>query len=228
MNFKQIGLLAFPGMTLLDFVGPYEVFCQLPNVTIHTVAMVLAPITVNGGLQIIPNITIADCPPLDVIMVPGGSGVNSLMKDRCVLNFLRDQAQKAGYVTSVCTGALVLGAAGLLQGYRATTHWLSLDLLRYFGAIPSSDRVVTDRNRITGGGVTAGIDFALQVVAEIFGVEQAKRIELYLEYNPHPPFHAGHPSIAEPALVQSLREEFANIQCQREGLVKEVAQFYCK
>lgn len=228
MSIKHIGLLAFPGMTLLDFVGPYEVFCQLPNITIYTVAVALEPIVVSGGLRIIPNTLIANCPTLDLIMAPGGGGVNNAMYDQTLLNFLRSQAQNASYITSVCTGALILGAAGLLKGYRATTHWLSLDLLHYFGAIPSPNRVVVDRNRITGGGVTAGIDFALLVVSEIFGADEAKRIQLYLEYNPSPPFHAGHPSIADTALVQSVSEQGAALHKQREILVKEAAQYFCK
>lgn len=230
MNTKNwhIGLFAFPNMTLLDFVGPYEVFCQLPDVTVHTVATALDPITVSGGLRIIPDTTITNCPPLDMVMVPGGIGVNDLMRNKAVLDFLRAQAQKVSYLTSVCTGAFVLGAAGLLKGYRATTHWLSLDLLHYFGANPAPDRVVIDRNRITGGGVTAGIDFALQVVAEIFGSDEAKRIQLYLEYNPSPPFQAGHPSIAPPELTKLLQQRGAAIHTQREALVKEVAQYFCK
>ncbi|HVV68559.1 MAG TPA: DJ-1/PfpI family protein [Gammaproteobacteria bacterium] len=227
-NHKHFGLFIFPGMTLLDFAGPYDVFSQLSNVTIHTVAVGLDPIKVSGGLQIMPNITISNCPALDVITVPGGGGVNDLMNDKIVLNFLRNQAQTASYVTSVCTGSLVLGAAGLLKGYQATTHWLSLDLLRYFGAIPKPDRVVVDRDRITGGGITAGIDFALQVVAEIFGADEAKRIQLYLEYNPLPPFHAGHPSTAEPALVQSVQNQSATSIAQQEAIVKVAAQYFGK
>lgn len=222
MNKAHIGLFVFPNMTLLDFSGPYEVFCQLPNVTVHTIAITLDPIIVGGGLRIIPDTTIANCPALDMITVPGGSGVNCLLDTKITLDFLCTQAEKAHYVTSVCTGALVLGAAGLLKGYRATTHWQSLDLLHYFGAIPTPDRVVVDRNRITGGGVTAGIDFALQAVAEMFGVEEAQRIQLYLEYNPSPPFHAGHPSIAAPELVQLLQQQTAVIHEQRENLIKGI------
>ena len=151
----------------------------------------------------------------------------TVMEDRKILEFLRRQAQQAKYITSVCTGALVLGAAGLLKGYRATTHWDSMNILPVFGATAVSERVVTDRNRITGGGVTAGIDFALTVAAEVFGVELAKSIQLSMEYNPAPPFACGHPSIADPAVLDELRRKRASSQAVRLETAGRAAKMYC-
>ena len=157
----SVGMVLFPGLTQLDLAGPYEVLARMPGTTVYLVADTLAPVRTERGLTITPDSTFDDVPPLDVICVPGGPGVDPLMEDARLLGFLRAQAPRARYVTSVCTGALLLGAAGLLQGYRATTHWLSLDLLPLFGAVPVKERVVVDRNRLTGGGVTAGIDLGL-------------------------------------------------------------------
>lgn len=223
----NIGMLVFPDMTQLDFTGPYEVFVQVPKCEVKVIAKSLQPVAAKGGLKFLPDTTLADAPPLDLVFVPGGPGVNALMEDRDVLEFLRRQAEKAKYVTSVCTGALVLGAAGLLKGYSATTHWASLGLLPVFGATALPDRVVTDRNRITGGGVTAGIDFALTVAAEVAGPEVAKRIQLLIEYNPAPPFACGHPSTAEPSIVEGLRAQMAPLQAARLEQARRAAQLYC-
>ena len=223
----NIGMLVFPDMTQLDFTGPYEVFIQVPKCEVKVIAKSLQPVAAKGGLKFLPDTTLADAPPLDLVFVPGGPGVNALMEDREVLEFLRRQAEKAKYVTSVCTGALVLGAAGLLKGYSATTHWASLGLLPVFGATALPDRVVTDRNRITGGGVTAGIDFALTVAAEVAGPEVAKRIQLLIEYNPAPPFACGHPSTAEPSIVEGLRAQMAPLQAARLEQARRAAQLYC-
>jgi cyclohexyl-isocyanide hydratase len=223
----NIGMLIFPDMTQLDFTGPYEVFAQLPKCTVRIVAKSLQPVAAKGGLKFLPDTTIADAPPLDLIFVPGGPGTGALMEDREVLEFLRRHAEKAKYVTSVCTGALVLGAAGLLKGYSATTHWASLGLLQVFGAKGLTDRVVTDRNRITGGGVTAGIDFALTVAAEVAGPETAKRIQLLIEYNPAPPFNCGHPSTADASVVDAVRNAIAPMQAARLELAQRAARLYC-
>src|SRR3970040_1220312 len=180
-------MLIFSDMTQLDFTGPYEVFAQMPGCEVKVIAESLRPVAARGGLRVVPDTTIAEAPTADLIFVPGGPGVGALMEDRRVLEFLRRQARQARYVTSVCTGALVLGAAGLLKGYRATTHWLSLELLPVFGATAVPDRVVIDPNRGPGGGVTAGIDFGLTVAAEIFGPVTAQEIQLTLEYRPAPP-----------------------------------------
>lgn len=201
----HIGLLIFPAMTQLDFAGPYEVFARLPQTTVHVVANSAGPVRTERGLMLVPTVTCAQCPPLDVVVVPGGPGQHQLMQDQAVLGFLRQQAQQAKYVTSVCTGALVLGAAGLLRGYRATTHWLSLPLLELFGAIAVDERVVVDRNRVTGGGITAGIDFGLHLAALLRGETIAQQIQLQMEYSPAPPFQSGSPATAPKDVVDAVR-----------------------
>lgn len=223
----QINALIFPAMTQLDFTGPYEVLVNFPDSELRVVAPTLEPVVAGHGLRLLPDTTLSDAPPCDLLFVPGGSGVSVMMQDRTVLDWLRDQASGARYITSVCTGALVLGAAGLLKGYRATTHWLSLELLAEFGAIPEKARVVVDRDRITGGGVTAGIDFALTVAAEVYGAEVAQRIQLMLEYDPAPPFVGGHPDRADAGLVQAVREQRAGLQARRLEEVRRVARWYC-
>ena len=222
-----IGMLIFPDMTQLDFTGPYEVFAQMQGCEVRVIAKTLQPVAARGGLKFIPDTTLDDAPPLDLVFVPGGPGVGALMEDKAVLEFLRRQAQQARYVTSVCTGALVLGAAGLLKGYRATTHWLSLDLLPVFGASAMPDRVVFDRNRITGGGVTAGIDFALSVAGQVLGAEAAKTIQLLIEYNPAPPFACGHPGTADAGIVDGLRVARAPMQASRLEQARRAAALYC-
>lgn len=201
----QIGLLLFPGLTQLDLTGPFEVFHRIPGATVHLVWKDLAPVRADSGLAIVPTTTLVACPPLDVVMVPGGFGQIALMEDEEILAWLRAQARTARYVTAVCTGALLLGGAGLLEGYRATTHWAFTELLADHGAIPTPGRVVEDRDRITGGGVSAGIDFALLVAARLAGEQVAKAIQLGIEYDPAPPFRSGHPSVADPELVAAVR-----------------------
>lgn len=222
-----IGMLIFPDMTQLDFTGPHEVFAQLPGCDVKVISKTAQAVTARGGLKFMPDTTFDEAPPCGLIFVPGGPGVGALMEDRKTLEFLRHQAQQARYVTSVCTGALVLGAAGLLKGYRATTHWLSLDLLPIFGATPMPDRVVVDRNRVTGGGVTAGIDFALTLAAEMMDERTAKEIQLLIEYNPAPPFSCGHPGTADVAIVESLRRTRAPMQLARLEQARRAAALYC-
>ena len=219
----RIGFLIFPDITQLDMSGPYEVLNNLPEAEIHLIWKTRDPIRAGGGLQLIPNTTFADCPQLDVICVPGGSGINRLLNDAETLAFLRHQAARARYVTSVCTGALVLGAAGLLKGKRAASHWMSREMLAAFGATPVAERVVTDGNIITGGGVTAGIDFGLVVAAQAFGEEVAKAIQLSIEYDPHPPFDAGSPERAGPVLVAAACAKSAKRQAERQAAVDEAA-----
>jgi len=211
----HIGMLLFPDMTQLDLTGPYEVFSRMPGSKVELLWKSLEPVRSEFGMTILPTMTLQDCPQFDLLFVPGGIGQSQLMQDETVLRFLRDQAQLARYVTSTCTGSLVLGAAGLLTGYKAACHWLSLDLLPLLGAVPSSDRVVVDRNRITGGGVTAGIDFALRVVEEIRGRNAAERIQLALEYDPAPPVSAGSPRTASAELVSQLRHGNRERQAMR-------------
>lgn len=198
----RIGLLLFPGLTQLDLTGPYEVFARLPGAEVHLLWKNAEPVRTEHGLALIPTTILEASPPLDLICVPGGPGVNELLTDTEVLAFLRRAAAGARWVTSVCTGALVLGAAGLLQGRRATTHWMSRHFLADFGATPVEERVVVDGNVITGGGVTAGIDFALHVVGEVAGRAAAETIQLAIEYDPHPPVDAGTPRTAPREIVE--------------------------
>jgi cyclohexyl-isocyanide hydratase len=187
----RIGFLVFPNITQLDMTGPHEVFARLPGSEIHLVWKSLQPVPAQGGLRLIPTTTLDACPQLDLVCVPRGPGVNVMFADEDVLAFLRRQAAGARYVSAVCTGALVLGAAGLLKGKRATTHWMSHHLLAFFGAIPVPERTVIDGNLITGGGVTAGIDFALKVVAQVAGEDVAKAIQLSIDYEPASPVRRG-------------------------------------
>lgn len=219
----EIGLLIFPDITQLDMTGPYEVFIKFPDANVHLVWKNLDPIIAGGGMQILPTTTFADCPPLDIICVPGGAGMNPLLNDAETLKFIRLQAMTAKYVTSVCTGSLVLGAAGLLKGKRATTHWMSHDMLSELGAIPVQERVVRDGNIFTGGGVTAGIDFALTMAAEVHGPDVAKKIQLGIEYDPAPPFDAGSNSTAETAIVDSVVSASQARQSERLTAVQKAA-----
>lgn len=223
MTQYRIGLLAFPAMTQLDLTGPLQVFANLPGAAVHVLWKTLDPIQAHGGLTLVPDTTLTACPPLDVVCVPGGSGVLDLMDDEVVLSFLRAQAENARFVGSICTGSLVLGAAGLLRGKRATTHWAWTDLLTPLGAIPTKGRVVRDGKFMTGGGVTAGIDFALTMVAELAGQEVAETIQLGIEYAPAPPFDAGSPDTARPELVEAVRARMAALRVQREERVTRVA-----
>jgi len=218
-----VGIVLFPDLTQLDLTGPYEVFARMPDTRVHLVAATEAPVRSERGLTIVPDVTFDTVPQLDVICVPGGIGVNAMMEDGALLHFLQRQARDARYVTSVCTGALLLGAAGLLRGYRATTHWLSLDLLPLFGAHTVDERVVKDRNRITGGGVTAGIDFGLVVVSELFGSAVAQEIQLMIEYNPAPPFPGGSPNAALPELVERVIRTRQQVQSARRRIAERVA-----
>src|SRR6516225_10000784 len=211
----QIGLLVFPKVTQLDLTGPVQVFSSVPGANLHLIWKRIEPVQSDSVLVLTPTTTFAECPQLDVICVPGGVGSDDLLNDEEVLAFLRKQAEGAKFVTSVCTGSLVLGAAGLLRGYRAATHWTAMDNLAAFGAIPTQTRVCIDRNRITGGGVTAGIDFALTVVSMLLDQTTAQMIQLRLEYNPAPPFNAGSPDSAPPDVLAMVNERAASYQARR-------------
>ncbi len=202
----QIGILLFPDVTQLDATGPAQVLSRVPGAKMHMIWKTRDPVQTDAGFSILPTTSFADCPQLDVICVPGGGGQIALMTDDETLDFLRRQAAGARYVTSVCTGSLVLGAAGLLKGYRSACHWTSREYLAAFGAIPVTERVVRDRNRISGGGVTAGIDFGLTMAAELAGEDVAKTIQLVLEYDPQPPFDSGTPEKAGAERVARLKE----------------------
>lgn len=205
----QIGMLLFPQITQLDLTGPIELLHRVPDSAMHVVWKDTAPVASASGLHLVPTTTLDACPPLDVLLVPGGAGTGDLITDQRVLEWVATQGRRARYVTAVCTGSLVLGAAGLLDGYEATTHWAYMDILPTFGARPVRKRVVVDCNRITAGGVTAGIDFGLQLVAELAGETLAQAIQLALEYDPEPPYRSGHPDVAPPAVVERVRDLMA-------------------
>jgi cyclohexyl-isocyanide hydratase len=205
MTQQQIGFLIYPGVVQLDVLGAYQVLAFPPDAKLHLIATSLDPVVSNEGLTLTPTVTLADCPALDVICVPGGGmGQVSAMADREILAFLQQQAKTAKYVTSVCTGSLILAAAGLLQGYQATCHWAFREQLAMLGVTVVPERVVIDRNRITGAGVTSGIDFGLTLLGLIWGEEMAQMTQLMMEYSPAPPFNAGTPETAGAQLVGKL------------------------
>lgn len=219
----EIGFLVFPQVQQLDLTGPYEVLASLRDVRIHLIWKTLEPIASSRGLLLTPDTSFATSPRLDLLCVPGGVGINALLEDAETIAFVRSRAQGARYVTSVCTGALLLGAAGLLRGRRATTHWNARDLLPRFGAIPIDGRVVQDGNLITAGGVTAGIDFGLAIVAELAGREEAETIQLGLEYQPAPPFDAGTPETASASVLTAARQRGAQSRQAREAIIARIA-----
>lgn len=205
----QIGFLLFSNVTQLDLTGPAQVLSRVPGATVHLVAKTLEPVATDVGFSLNPTATFADCPNLDVLCVPGGFGIADQVGDDETLNFLRRQGADARYVTSVCNGSLLLGAAGLIDGYRSACHWMWRDYLRFFGAEPVAQRIVRDRNRISGGGVTAGIDFGFALAAELAGEEAARMIQLALEYDPQPPFDSGTPERAGEERVNRMRTMLA-------------------
>jgi cyclohexyl-isocyanide hydratase len=219
----QIGLVIFPKVTQLDLTGPVQVFCNVPGARVHLIWKRIEPVPSDSVLVLTPTTTFADCPQLDVICVPGGRGTDDMVNDEEVLDFLRAQASGAKYVTSVCTGSLVLGAAGLLNGYRATTHWSAMDYLAPYGATPEKTRVCVDRNRVSGGGVTAGIDFALTLVSLMVDRPTAELIQLGLEYNPAPPFNAGSPDTAPAEILERMREKNAPLRPRRDEANRRAA-----
>src|SRR3954451_904098 len=215
----QIGIVLFPRVTQLDFTGPLQVFSSVPGATVHLIWKRIEPVTSDSVMTITPTISFADCPQLDVLCVPGGFGTDAMVNDEEMLAFLKKQAEGAKFVTSVCTGSLVLGAAGLLKGYRAATHWSAMDNLAPLGAIPTKTVVCVDRNRVTGGGFTAGIDFALTLVAQLVARHTAEAIQLRLEYNPAPPFDAGSPETAPAEVLSLMKERIAPFQQPRSEAV---------
>jgi cyclohexyl-isocyanide hydratase len=193
----NIVFVLFPNVTQLDFTGPLQVLSRLPDAQIHIAATTMTPVPTDATLTLNPTTTFADCPPADVLCAPGGFGVDDAILDRALMDFVRRESARARYVTSVCTGAFILGAAGILKGKRATTHWAYHEALKDVGAIPVKARVVRDGNIMTGGGVTAGLDFAFTLAAEIAGADVARSIQLGLEYDPAPPFECGSPEKAD-------------------------------
>ncbi len=219
----DIGFLIFPDMQQLDLAAPYEVFATWGGARIHLVGRNPDFVISSTGLTFKPDVTFDQCPRLDILCVPGGAGINPLLGDEQTLRFLREFALSAQIFASVCTGSLVLGAAGLLRGKRATTHWTCMDLLAAFGATPTPARVVRDGALMTGGGVTAGMDFALALIGEIAGREQAEAVQLQLEYAPQPPFDAGSPSTAPKTVIESVRARGVAMRAEREWLVAQAA-----
>jgi cyclohexyl-isocyanide hydratase len=221
---RRIGMLIFPRMTQLDMTGPYEVLARLPDTVVELVARSLDPVKTDRGMRIVPTVTYAGCPPLDVVMVPGGPGQQDLMEDAEALDFLRRQAATAKYVTSVCTGSLVLAAAGLLKGKRATCHWAAVEHLKLLGAIPVHEKVVVDGNIVTGAGVTSGIDFALALAAILEGEQVAREIQLGIEYDPAPPFDSGSPRTAAPAILETVKARLAKLSEERREVATRVGK----
>ncbi|KAA0122900.1 DJ-1/PfpI family protein [Methylobacterium sp. P1-11] len=224
----QIGSLLFEGLDQIDLTGPFEVLSRVPNSTYRVYAPGPEPVRDVRGLRILPDATLAEAPRLDVLHVPGGTGQEALMRDAAVLGWIRDQVAGAGHVLSVCTGALILGAAGLLVGRRATTYWNAVHLLPFFGAEPVDARVVIDRDAddrtwVFAAGVTAGIDGALQLAAALRGEEAGRTIQLGMQYAPEPPFDSGTPRTASPAIVAQARAAAADITVRREATARAIA-----
>ena len=200
-----LGIVLYPFMTALDFVGPLTALSM--SCTTYLLSKTLDPVLTDCSFSVVPTMTFADCPQhLDILLIPGGFGSNEAMKDPELLAFLKSRGATADYVTSVCSGSTILGAAGLLDGYKSTTHWAYFPVLKAMNIETVSERVVIDRNRISGGGVTAGIDFGLSVLAKVRGEDAAKRMQLIMEYDPQPPFQSGHPNFAEPRLTSQVTE----------------------
>jgi len=219
----SVAFLLFPNVTQLDLTGPAQVLSRLGNVTLDLVWQDRAPVTTDAGFAIMPTATFAEVPRADILCVPGGMGVTGVIADDAAMAWVRSVGAEARWVTSVCTGSLILGAAGLLKGYRAATHWSWREYLAMFGAEMVPKRVVVDRNRVTGGGVTAGIDFALTLMAEVRGAEFAEAVQLSLEYDPAPPFDAGSPEKAGPNLVATYQRRVAQLAPDREEKFRAAA-----
>src|SRR5580704_16892069 len=213
----QIGSLLFEGLDQIDLTGPFEVFSRIPNSTCRLFGKTTAPTRDVRDLRLLPDAILTEAPQLDLLHVPGGFGQEALMDDEDVLAWLRDQAAGVRCLFSVCAGALICGAAGLLKGRLATTHWASLHLLPFFGAIPVNERVVVDGNWVFAAGVTAGIDGALRLAAGLRGDDAARTIQLYMVYAPEPPFDSGTPETAPAAIVAHARQSVAGITAQREA-----------
>ncbi len=219
MSKFRIGFLVFPDMTQLDMTGPHQIFALMPGAEIHLVGKAKDPVKSAEGLMFQPSSTYMDSAACDIFVIPGGPGINDLLTDQATLDFIRWQSAGAKHMASVCTGALLLGAVGLLKGKRATTHWMSLDMLKAFGAEPVNERIVIDGKIVTGGGVTAGIDFALQMVAELVGDDTARAIQLTVEYDPRPPFDSGNPNRASKELVAQVSKAAEASQAKRQAQV---------
>ncbi|MCR9079431.1 MAG: DJ-1/PfpI family protein [Hyphomonadaceae bacterium] len=220
----SVAFLVFPNVTQLDLTGPAQVLSRLGNVTLNLVWKDTEPVPTDAGFPLLPTATFEEVTRADILCVPGGLGTMEVMQDAQVLDWLRKIAADADWVTSVCTGSLVLGAAGLLKGYKSACHWASVDQLEYFGATPVRERIVEDRNRFSGGGVTSGIDFALALAARIRGEDFARFIQLSIEYDPNPPFDAGSPEKVPPEILDRYYKMIAAAVPDREAKVKAIAE----
>ncbi|WP_244484870.1 DJ-1/PfpI family protein [Bradyrhizobium tropiciagri] len=223
MSSFVVAMLVFDGLTHLDLAGPMDALARMPDAKVELVSQNGETVKSDLGFAVPATHSFASATAPDLIFVGGGSGVNALMEHAETLAYLAGTADRAAWVTSVCTGALVLGAAGLLRGYRATTHWTAMEALVPFGARPVDQRVVIDRNRITGGGVTAGIEFGLEIVRLLHGSDAAQAAQLGMEYNPAPPFKSGSPRDAQPEIVSRIRKRTAAITAERIEIAKRVA-----
>ncbi len=219
----SVAFLVFPNVTQLDLTGPAQVLSRLGNTTVNLVWKDKSPVPTDAGFPLLPTASFDEVDQVDILCVPGGLGTMELMQDREVLAWLQKVAANADWVTSVCTGSLVLGAAGLLKGYKSACHWASVDQLAFFGATPVRQRIVEDRNRFSGGGVTSGIDFALALAARIRGEDHAKFIQLAIEYDPHPPFDAGSPDKVSPDILRRYHALIEKAVPDREAKVKAIA-----
>ena len=206
----SVTFVLFPNVTQLDFTGPLQVLSRLPGAEVQIAARTMDPIPTDATLTLNPTHTFANCPPTDLLCIPGGFGVDQAIMDEELMAFVLREGKRAKYVTSVCTGAFILGVAGLLEGKKATTHWAYHDHLALVGATPVKARVVRDSNLFTGGGVTAGIDFAFTLAQEIAGEDHAKAIQLGLEYDPYPPFESGSPDKAAPDIYAATQKRYAS------------------
>ena len=218
-----IGCLIFPEVDQIDFTGPFEVLSRIPDSTTHVIAKADAQVRDIHGLLLTPEMTIREAPPLDVLLVPGGFGQRNLMNDEEVLSLIREQADSGRLVFSVCTGALLCGAAGILRGRQATTHWTAWDLLPYYGAIATRSRVVVDGNLVTSAGVTAGLDGALVIASLVRGDLIAQQIQLSIEYAPDPIFHAGSPDSAPSEIVRACLDSYTQIRSYRQAEARRFA-----
>jgi cyclohexyl-isocyanide hydratase len=224
-NHLRIGGLIFPRLDQIDFTGPFEVLSRIPNSTIHVIASTGSPVRDVQGLILTPEMNIADVPDLDVLLVPGGFGQQDLMRDEEVLSLIRNHFAAGRLVFSVCTGALLCGAAGILRGRQATTHWAAWNLLPYYGANPVRSRVVVDGNLVTAGGVTAGLDGALVVASLLRGEAIAQEIQLSIQYAPDPVFHSGMPDTAPAEVLRAFNESYSGMAASREAEARRFAAF---